>query len=258
MHVVAIHNLRGNEDLLAHGLAATLGKTHYETRSRVRAPGGGPSVVATFAEPEPAMRCAAELEARSFDTLVLDENAFESDARRFIVRSFELTDAALVAVDRFGGTLEVPYAAIDLLLRGTRSLIETETRTRKGRKFSVARLVLSGGLLMTAPTRTRQKITTEQRELFLHVYARDRPPLALRENGLLYQSLGAHLRPTRMANFAFLVDELRRRSTAALWDDRLTARSGQAQLLGTALSPDEYLDIAISLLARSLRSSSHL
>ena len=115
MLVLAIYNLKGNETLLARQLASVLRKTIYEASSRVRAPGGGPSVIASFAAPRAAHETAAVLTACGFDTLLLDDGAFESDARRFLVRRFELGADSFIAESR-GARLEARYADIDLLL----------------------------------------------------------------------------------------------------------------------------------------------
>ena len=93
----------------------------------------------------------------------------------------------------------------------------------------------------------------EEREGFLHLYARGMPPLAWREDRLQYRSLGKALLPSRHANFAQVVAELRRRCPAAAYDERLATRAGQAQLLGPTLSTDDHLDVAISVLAAALR-----
>jgi hypothetical protein len=65
--------------------------------------------------------------------------------------------------------------------------------------------------------------------------------------------LGAALQQTRQANFSYLLEELRRHRADARYDDRLLTRAGQVQLLGPSLSPEQYLDIATSLLAKLLK-----
>jgi hypothetical protein len=99
---------------------------------------------------------------------------------------------------------------------------------------------------------TEQKIM-EQREGFLFVYAEGGLPLVFREGALDYSSLGPALQPSRTANFTALLAELRRRSSQARFDDRLTTRAGQIQLLGPALDVQRYIGVAIELLARVLR-----
>lgn len=254
MRVLAIYNLRGNEALLARQLAAVLGKTVYEASSRVRAPGGGPSVVAAFADPRAADAADETLRARGFDTLMLDEPDFEAEERRFVVRGFELGPDGMRLESR-RGRLEAPYAGIDLMVRGVQIVRRPPANVpqRAARKFSLARTVITGGILMTKPAPPRWQPGSEDREGFLHLYGRGLPPLVWRAGELLYQSLGGTMQPSREGNFARVVDELRRRCTHAAYDERLASRAGQAQLLGSSLSPEEHLDVAISVLAGALR-----
>jgi hypothetical protein len=256
--VLAIYNLKGNEALLARQLAAVLHKTVYEASSRVRAPGGGPSVIASFAEPRAAHDAAAVLHARGFDTLLLDESAIEADARRFLVRRFELGPESMVVESRHRARLEARYGNVDLLLRGV--VITAQQPAGPGttpgtRRISLARAALTGGLIMTKAVHPARRPAIEEREGFLHLYGRGLPPLVWRENEVLYRPLGgaAALHLSRQANFADLIGELRRRCPQAAYDERLASRAGQAQLLGPSLSPKEHLDVAISVLADALR-----
>ena len=252
MLVLAIYNLRGNEALLARELAAVLGRTVYEASSRVRAPGGGPSVIARFAEARAARDAAALLRAHGFDTLLLGEGEIEADERRFLVRGFEL-GAEELTVESNGTRLAVRCQDVELLLRGVRIVQHEGAAPRTTRKLSLATAVLTGGLLITKKVRAPGQAPEEEREGFLHVYARGKPPLAWREDRLLYRSLGKALLPARHANFAQVVAELRRRCPRAVYDERLATRAGQAQLLGPTLSTAEHLDVAISVLAAALR-----
>lgn len=256
MLVLAIYNLKGNEALLARQLASVLRKTVYEASSRVRAPGGGPSVIASFAAPRAAHETAAVLTAAGFDTLLLDDGAIESDERRFLVRRFELGADAMIVESRGARRLETRYADIDLLLRGvelTAHRPAPAVPAGRSRKISLTRAALTGGLMLTKAVQPAQRRAIEQRQGFLHLYGRGLPPLVWRESELLYRSLGEVLHPSREANFAQVVNELRRRCPLAAYDERLASRSGQAQLLGPSLSPAQHLDVAISVLAGALR-----
>jgi hypothetical protein len=252
LYVLAIHRLKGNEELLARELARLLGKTIFETRSRVRAPGGGPSVIARFPAAAAANSAAALLQAHGFDALMLGDDDLESDERRFLVRGFKLGEHSLRLESR-QRDLEVDYGDLELLLRGTRIITRHDSEVVKTRRFSPMRAVLSGGLVLTKTSRTARQRLTEERVGFLQAYAARLPPLVFRENDLLYRSLGGPLQPSRAANFLQVVAEVRRRCPRAIFDERLATRAGQAQLLGSSLSPDRHLDVAISLLARALR-----
>jgi hypothetical protein len=279
--VLAIYNLKGNQALLARQLAAILHRTIYEAGSRVRAPGGGPSVIASFAEPRAAREAAAALEAGGFDVLLLDAGDVERDERRFVVWRFELGDEGMSVEARttpaaartaarpalgpaaavpaaagmppIGSALAVPYASIDLLVRGVRIVTRRPAVPATTRRISLTRAALTGGLVLTKAVTAARQPASEEREGFLHLYGQGLPPLVWREAELDYRSLGEALQPSRHANFAQLAGELRRRCPRATWDERLATCAGQAQLLGAALSPAEHLDVAISVLALVLR-----
>ncbi|HYL04426.1 MAG TPA: hypothetical protein VE075_00195 [Thermoanaerobaculia bacterium] len=252
MLVLAIYNLKGNEALLARELAAILKRTVYETISRVRAPGGGPSVIASFADREAAQDAAAMLRSRGFDLLLLDGAEVEADQRRFVVRGFELGADAMTLESR-GARLEVRYQDVDLLLRGIKIVTHQPAAPRATRQLSLTRAALTGGLLLTKTVQGPRRPATEEREGFLHLYGAGLPPLAWRESEIRYNSLGGALQPSRQANFAQVAAELRRRCPQAAYDDRLASRAGQAQLLGPTLAAADHLDLAISVLAAALR-----
>jgi hypothetical protein len=250
--VLAIYNLKGNEALLARELAAVLNKTIYETASRVRAPGGGPSVIARFVEPNAARETAATLQARGFDTLLLDDSEIEQEKQRFVVRGFELRDTVM-RLESPQEQIEVPYAEVELLIRGIQIRRHQRDAPRPTRKLSLVRAALTGGLIASKRVQPPRPPAVEEREGFLHLYARGRPPLVWREGSLHYRSLGTALEPSRHANFARVVLELRGRCSAAAFDERLATSAGQAQLLGPSLPSDESLDVAISVLVGALR-----
>ena len=146
------------------------------------------------------------------------------------------------------------YSDVTLILRGTRITQTTSTETEKSTKFAPGVAIMSGGLKMTKSVTVTSTTSTDVRDGFFHLYVANLPPIAFLESGVLYDSLGPALQPTRTANFARLLGELRQRCTAALFDDRLLTRPGQIRLLGPLFTPEAHLDIAISVLARSLRS----
>jgi hypothetical protein len=173
---------------------------------------------------------------------------------RTIVRKFLFGDSELKIETRTKDTVRIEYSLIDIIIRGTRIAKNTETETVKSRKFDAGRAILSGGLTPTKSVKIAQQSTTEVREGFIHLYSVNRHPLVFLESALLYDSLGHVLQPTRTANFAFVLAELRRKCTGAVYDDSLVSKAGQSRLLGPKFDPEKHLDIAVSLLLRSLRS----
>jgi hypothetical protein len=254
VYIVALHYAPDKGDVMAGPLADASGKTLYEARARLSDPEGGPAVVGNFAEIEPAYAFAGRLRANGLIPILLTPEEVESDARRFLVRSFQLGEHAITAVSRQGQTIERSYREIDLVLRGVRIEERTEIKRSEQRKFSPSRALLTGGLVLTKTTRKAEPVTTEEREDFLHLYAGGEPPLVFRSGALNFRSLGAELRPSTAANYAYLVDTLRRALPHARYDERLASRQGRARLLGPSLS--ENLDVATTLLARTLRQRS--
>lgn len=253
MYVIAIHFAPGSAEALAAPLAEALGCTLYEARARLSDPAGGPAVLATYGEIQPAWACAGRLRANGFSPLLITPEEVESNATRFQVRSFDLGSQGFATVSRRGETAEIAYREIDFMLRATRLEERTEVKTTEQRKFSAGRALLSGGLMLTKKTRTVEQITTEDRDEFIQLYGDGRPPIVFHASGINYQSLGTALQPSVAANFAQLIERLRQAAPNARYDDRLSNRAGRARILGPLLK-DRHLDIAISLLARVLRS----
>jgi len=253
MHIVAINNLPDHKDDLAGALALALGTTVYEARSRLRVPGKGPFVAASCRDRETAEKITEKLASEGFDAVMLDQDEIETEFSQFIVRRFRLNDEALDVESRTGQNLTVEYKYIDLLLRGTGIAGKSRTETVKERKFSLSRAVLSSGLVMTRTKKSTREIKTEEREGFFNLYAGNLPTLVFFESDLVYDTPGFALKPSRVANFAYLISELRQRQPDAVFDDRLLRRADQTALLGPLLSPEEFLNISTSLLAKVLR-----
>jgi hypothetical protein len=249
--VVAIHYAPGAGESLASPLADALDKTAYEIKARLSDPEGGPAVVARYGEAEPAWACTGRLRANGVSHVLLTPEDVETDARRFLVRGFELTGEALKATSRRGETVEVPYRDLKLILRGVRIDEQTETKTTEQRKFSMTRALVTQGLMMTKTVRKTAKVTTASREEFFHLYAAGRPPLVFRSGALDYRSFGAVLQPSVQANFTFLVERIRQTLPGARYSERLASTQSRSRILGPGLT-DNHLDVAVTLLARQL------
>jgi hypothetical protein len=255
VNVIAIHYAPGAGEPLAGGLAEALDKTAYEIRARLSDPEGGPAVVARYGEIEPAWACAGRLRANGISPILLTDDDLETDARRFLVRGFQLGPQGITATSRRGDTAEIAYRDLDLFLRGTRIDERTETKTTEQRKFSLSRAVLTQGLMMTKTVHTTGKVTSVEREEFFHLYADGRPPLVFRPGALDYRSFGPDLQPSVQANFTLLVERMRQAFPHARYSERLANRQSRARILVPGLT-DNHLDVAISLLARVLRVKS--
>ncbi|GBE40935.1 hypothetical protein BMS3Bbin09_00822 [bacterium BMS3Bbin09] len=253
MHIAAIHNLPKNKEELAGALASALGVTLYEAGARLRVPGNGPIVVAVSGEHKVVEDIADKLHAKGFEAIVVNEDEIETGSSQFIVRKFSLDERELVVESRDGESLVIDYSGIDLILRGTCIAVSSKTETIKKKKFSPGMAILSSGLIINKTTKVTREIITENREGFFNLYCENRPTTVFFENDLTYDSLGSEMKPSRMANFTYLLAELRQRQPDAIFDDRLLRRAEQALLLGPLLSPEDHLDVAIALLVKALR-----
>jgi len=254
MHILAIDHLGEDRDALSLALAQALGITLYEARARIAGTGKGPVIIASFGDKYDADKRAEQLRAAGISPLILSQAEIETDETRTTARTFVLADAELVIGTRTGEEVRMAYSGITLIIRGTRITHTTRTETEKSTKLAPGRAILSGGLMLTKSVKVTSTTSTDVRDGFFHLYGATLPPIAFLESGVLYDSLGPALKPTRTANFLHLLGELRQRCTAALFDDRLLTRPGQIRLLGPLFTPEAHMDIAVSVLARSLRS----
>ena len=252
MHVVVIHGWQEETAELARALAVALGITAYEARQRMI--GGGPSVVASFADPLKAGALAGHLNQSGIATLVVDATAVRCRAGHFVVRRFELGESTILIESGDGQSDGIAYEEIDLILAATSIAVQTETKTVTERTFSLGKTVLFGGIPLTKKVERQEEVTAEERGKVLYLYAGDLPTIVFSQTGMTYEGLGAAMKPSRELNFAYLTAELRRLGSRAIHDDRLLTRAGQVRLLGPALNPETNLDLAAEILALHFRS----
>ncbi|MEJ2700484.1 MAG: hypothetical protein P8Z70_12610, partial [Desulfuromonadales bacterium] len=140
-YIVGFRLLAGAEETMAPKLAEILGMSLYDARLRLRAADGGPAVGTLFNGREDAQACSAALQAAGFQAVVLSPEMVETEARRFLVRSFSLGGDSLGVISRQGENLQIPFRSVDLILRGTEIMRQTETETVREKKFSLGRAV---------------------------------------------------------------------------------------------------------------------
>lgn len=235
-------------DDLPKALASALEGTVYEAALRLRASKDGPLVVGVFEAQEQAEELREKLNARSFHTLFLKMDDLETQR---LVRRPAFSEQGLRLEPRQGKGAIIPYANIRLILRATNFTSSTETETVKETKISLGKAVMTSGLQVTKTTETTRETSVESRENFFHLYDTSPNVYVFNESELVFDALGPALQPTRMANFNFLIEELMRICPGLLFDDRLKTRLAQVQLLGSKLTPEKHLPLALSLLAKS-------
>ena len=252
MHIVAMHGLGPDRETHAPALVSALGITMYEALSRLRSPGSGPFTIGLFADQERAMQIAEKLRTAGFSAIVLTDDEITAEHSALNARKFVLAERELSVVTETGQNLSIPFRNVRIILRGTGIVTGTATEEVKNRSLSMGRAVMSGGLMLTKTTKTVREVTTQERTAFFNLYAENSPVIVFRDNGLVYDSLGPALRPSRTLNFNYLITELRRRCPDAQYDERLLTRPAQVALLGPALIPEEHLSEATALLAKTL------
>lgn len=255
MYIVAIHYTTNSQDSQVQALAQVLGKTAYEARPRLTIPAGGPAVVGVYAQQERARSVASALQREGFQVLLFSEEEADPARVHFEVRAFDLQSEHLVAESRQGQQLIVPYASVRFLLRAVSFSTGLGAQDVTTKKFSLGRAALTGGLIRSKKTTTSQQVQRIESDGLLGVYSSGRRALIFRENGLLYDSLGAAMKPSRSANFLYLVGEIKRLAAQAHYDDRCLRKAGQKQLLGPALEPETSFPICAHLLALALGQS---
>ena len=144
MHVVVIHGWKEETAELVQAISGVLGITVFEARQRII--GGGPSVVAGFADPQHALVLSEKLNQNGIATMVVDATEIIRRAGYFIVRRFELNESLLRVETSDRQRAEISCSEIDLLLPAMSIVAYSETKTVTERKFSLGKTILSGGI----------------------------------------------------------------------------------------------------------------
>ena len=240
----------------ADALCAATGLPIYEGRSRLRVLDGWPGIVTTHAEAARAGEVAGALQATGFTAWTMPAAVAES---KLLVRRFAIDETLLRVEGDGGATLELPREDVRLVLHCTRFTVETDTVLDHAPTEAGASAAARAVLRITRNA-AASRVTTrrrEAREAFVHVYATGVPTLLFRASALRYAALSdAPVAPTRVANFARVVAQLRERlasgTTCARFDDRLVSRVSQVRMLGPMLPPERHLDVALALLDHHL------
>lgn len=252
MHIVAVHGWQKDEAAVAKTIADALGLLVFEIRQKLAA--GGPAVLASYADPQRAEALAGRLSQDGIPTLVIDTAAVRRMTPPSRVRRFVLEEKVLQVETFAGDSSAIDYGRIDLLLVATCISGQGQTSgTVTERKFSLGKTLLAGGIPMTKNVQREVPVVTAVRDETLWLYACGGIPVIFDRAVLNYDGLGAAMQLTRDLNFSRLKSELRRLAPQAHYDDRLLKRATLVRVLGPSLSPERDLDLALEILARSLR-----
>ena len=219
MHVVALTRWNPaatlEQDLPA--LAEAMAMAPYD--ARLKLVGKPPALLATNLSPERASALTAALLQRGHGAVTCDIRAVPRAVTAS--RTFALTADALLAQDELRPVV-IAYAAITGVLRAAEESSQSHTLETKEKKLAVASAVLSGGLKLSKTVTKVEKNAAAQRQEVAYVFYRDgAAPLLLKENGLLYDALGAQRGTTAHQSFQALIAWLRSHAPNALHDDQL-------------------------------------
>ena len=252
MFVVVIYGWQEETTELVQNLAGALGLMAFEARQRLI--GGGPSVVASFADQQQAKDLAEKINRGGIKAKIVDATGVRMRSGLFVVRRFVFDGRALKIENHNCDQETIPYAEIELLLTGTSIVGYNETKTVMEKKFSLGKTILSGGIPMTTKVERQEEVSSEESEQLLYLYAHGRPTTIFTLNGMSYDGFGAEMKMSRKLNFAHLVSQLRLHASGAAFDDRLLNKLNQVRLLGPAQGREAGLDLAAEVLARCLLS----
>ena len=100
MHIVAVHNWQKDEAEVAKTIAETMGTVVFEARQKIS--GGGPAVLASFADATQAEALTASLSQNGIPALVIDTEVVRNSNQPLRVRRFVLEPQAL-QIESFDG-----------------------------------------------------------------------------------------------------------------------------------------------------------
>ncbi|PLY03242.1 MAG: hypothetical protein C0623_01950 [Desulfuromonas sp.] len=253
MQIIAIHHWPEGQDFIQK-IAENLDLLVFEAQQRMA--GGGPVIIASFADAAVAEAAKNRLEEIGTPCLLIDTTELQEKSEPVMVRHFRLADTMLEIETASGQEINIPYSSMTHLLSATTVITpEEQGTTETRRKFSLGKTMLAGGVPMSKKVAQQTVGKQEQRDEILCLYAGVSSPFYFMRNRLNYSGLGDAMKITGELNFNFLKAELARLAPQALADDRLRNRSGLVRLLGTSFDPDTHLDLAFEVLVRSLQPS---
>lgn len=237
-------------------LAPLLGIGAYELRLALAQP---PPIVLATTELDRAKQLVGLLRGRGHGAVACDAASVLSSDELPNAKEFRFEPEALVVEAPANGRVSLRYSDILLVAEATHAREEEKSAERTEKKLSLARSVLTGGLVNTKTKTTSTRQSSEERERVLYViHGSGSGHVLLCEHRLRYTGLGPALERTVGENFATLRRFLLERAPHALFDDRLAKNRRAAntvQITGTTQqksltsSNASATDLAVHLLA---------
>lgn len=227
MYLVAITRWGRPLDQELADLSAITGVQPYDLRLRLL--GALPVVVAGFSDTEEARRLMTTLKARTHGAVAIDLDKIPSVDQMMNPRSFELGATSITVFDPANDSETLPYTDVLALIHAQQKIETSVTSVSESRKFSASRAVITGGLLVTKKSSKEKREIENAYEQVVYLFQKPcRLAFVLRQNRLLYSSLGERIRHSSTENFSTLVGSLRERAPEALYDNRLLTRRSRA------------------------------
>ena len=209
MYLVAVHHWQQEEAVVTGAIAAALNILVFEARQKIT--GGGPAVIANFADQNQAAELATKLTHEGVPALVIDTQLVRENNRRQQTRSFELGSQTLQIETLSGEPLKIGYQTIQLLLIASCSTGQIQTsETTTQRKFSLGKTLLAGGIPMTKKVKSTETTSSEERDKTLWLYTNTGETLVFTRNLMDYSGLGEVRQITCDLNFNYILKELHR------------------------------------------------
>jgi hypothetical protein len=250
MNIVAIGSLAGTIDEAIGPLAVDLGTTAYELRLAFNA--GFPAVVVVNVDEAVTQAAAQSIKRHGHSPVSCNRHDVASSNQMTPVRQPRFGPDTLLADPE--SAHELFYADIDVLLRATHRSARETAETVKERKLRPVMAIATGGLVLSKTTTRSVTSTSVDLENVLYVFRRGSlNPWILRERHALYNELGSELRPASLANFVYVIEQLRKRAPEARYDERLMTSRPIRGLADGIEATDTYAH----LLAKHLRATSH-
>lgn len=230
MHVVAVTRWGSPLQDQLPELAARLGMVAYDCRLRLA---GGLPVV--FALVDDGMEAAGHVEflrARGHGAVACDVATIPRPEHQLVPVDFEPTATALHGTSTLGHRFELSYANIVAMVQVACLTSAEKTVTTEKKKFSPARAVLSGGMMLRKKVNRVEKTVTDEEERILYVFCRSKPAFFLwKELTLSYEGLGDQRQLTTAQNFQTLTGSMRALAPQAFYDERLLTQKRRADIL---------------------------
>ncbi|HET6439691.1 MAG TPA: hypothetical protein VFG59_16615 [Anaeromyxobacter sp.] len=135
---------------------------------------------------------------------------------------FSLGAVGATFTARSGETLQFAWPEVLAVLRGVRAARTDVTRPERSKSFSLARAVLTGGMVLSRTSTKTVHSSSETTEQVILLYLRDgRAAATLAEHELEFSCLGPGMEPSSARNLTELARRLREHAKGAYYDERL-------------------------------------